>query len=177
PTDYPYLRVTDFSNYAIDETNLKYLTIEDWQQLKRYTISSDDVYISIAGTTGIVGIVPKRLDKSHLTENAAKIILDNKNEIQKEYLVYYLSSTLGQHQIGIRTTKTSQPKLALTRIKQIPLPQPSIETQRTISRYLSSIDNKISIEINTKKSLESLFNSLLHHLMTGKVRVPYEQRI
>jgi hypothetical protein len=49
-TRYPYIRVTDFNEYGVDTTSLKYLTAETRNEIQRYTISSDDVYISIAGS-------------------------------------------------------------------------------------------------------------------------------
>ncbi|MCO5382313.1 MAG: restriction endonuclease subunit S [Methanosarcina barkeri] len=71
-TNYPYLRVVDFKSGTIDKTNLKYISLGDYENIKQYIISSNDVYISIAGTIGLVGIIPKELDGSNLTENAAK---------------------------------------------------------------------------------------------------------
>src|SRR5690606_708246 len=67
PTPYPYIRVVDFKDGSVDKTNLKYLTPQDYENIKQYTISSRDVYISIAGTIGLVGIVPPELDGANLT--------------------------------------------------------------------------------------------------------------
>ena len=171
PTPYPYIRVVDFRNGTINKANLKFLTPEDYQLLKRYTISSKDVYISIAGTIGLVGVVPPDLDGANLTENAAKIVLNDKR-LDQLFLVYALSSERGQEQIHQRAAKTSQPKLALTRIRQIPIPLPPILEHREIARILMTVDRKIEAEENRKRALEGLFKSLLHHLMTAKVRMP-----
>ena len=170
PTPYPYIRVVDFRNGTINKANLKFLTPEDYQLLKRYTISSKDVYISIAGTIGLVGVVPPDLDGANLTENAAKIVLNDKR-LDQLFLVYALSSERGQEQIHQRAAKTSQPKLALTRIRQIPIPLPPLLEQREIVRILQTVDRKIEAEENRKRTLEALFKTLLHHLMTGRVRV------
>ena len=171
PTPYPYIRVVDFRNGTINKANLKFLTPEDYQLLKRYTISSKDVYISIAGTIGLVGVVPPDLDGANLTENAAKIVLNDKR-LDQLFLVYALSSEQGQEQIHQRAAKTSQPKLALTRIRQIPIPLPPILEQREIARILQTIDRKIEAEENRKQALDDLFKTLLHNLMTAKIRVP-----
>ena len=60
PTAHPYLRVVDFADDGIDRSNLKYIDEETFEATKRYTIQAGDVYISIAGTIGRVGIVPRR---------------------------------------------------------------------------------------------------------------------
>ena len=48
-------------------------------------------------------------------------------------------------------------------------PQKFIQTQ--ISQILSTIDSKIESEENKKKALKELFKSMLHNLMTAKIRV------
>jgi type I restriction enzyme, S subunit len=46
-----------------------------------------------------------------------------------------------------------------------------MEEQTEIAQSLRQIDRKIKAETIRGNALEALFRSLLHHLMTGKVRV------
>jgi len=43
--------------------------------------------------------------------------------------------------------------------------------QHEIARILQAVDEKICAEEGRRAALEALFKTLLHHLMTGKVRV------
>lgn len=88
-TPFPYLRVTDFRGRSVDKANLKFLTATDHQLLKRYTISCDDVYISIAGTIGLVGTVPPELDGAHLTENAAKLVIRLPAQLDAQFMAFF----------------------------------------------------------------------------------------
>lgn len=171
PTPYPYIRVADFSNWSVKTTELKYLTPDDREVIKKYIITHDDVYISIAGTIGLVGSIPLKLNKANLTENAARLIIRDPKRLDKLFLIGYLASKRGQYEISTRTSKTSQPKLALNRIKQIPAPLPPLPVQQKIASILSAVDKKIEAEENKKKALEDLFKTLLHNLMTAKIRV------
>lgn len=171
PTPYPYIRIVDLKNESIDRTTIKFLSPNDYEILKQYTISSNDVYISIAGTIGLVGTIPSELDGANLTENAAKIVLKDQKKLNKHFLVYFLLDESGHKQILLRTTKTSQPKLALVRIKQIPIPLPVLREQQEISHILESVDLKIEAEEARLQALSTLFQTLLHHLMTGQVRM------
>ena len=56
-------------------------------------------------------------------------------------------------------------------LKESKIPLPPLPIQQKIASILSAIDAKIEAEVNKKKALEALFKSMLHHLMTGKVRV------
>ena len=56
-------------------------------------------------------------------------------------------------------------------INKLKIPLPPLPVQQKIASILSAIDAKIEAEENKKKSLEELFKTLLHNLMTAKIRV------
>lgn len=157
PTQYPYLRVRDFACGTISEKDLRYLSEETHFKISQYTISHEDIYISIAGSIGIAGIVPKHLCGANLTENAAKLVIKDKSKLEQSYLVYYLN-TLGQHQIKKQVKTTSQPKLALFRIEQLKIPLPSLTQQRRIVAILDKADR---IRRQRKEAIK-LTEKLLH---------------
>ena len=88
PTLYYYLQVTNFQNNSIDSTNLKFINKNTYNILQKYDITENDIYISIAGTIGKVGIIPKQLNGSILTENAVRL---TNIKINKIFLLYYLN--------------------------------------------------------------------------------------
>ncbi len=59
----------------------------------------------------------------------------------------------------------------LSFIKSFPIPLPPLSEQGRIAEVLSAVDEKIQAEERKKRALEGLFKSMLHHLMTGKIRV------
>lgn len=164
-TKYPYIRVTDFSDKGtIDSQNLKFLNKETQKQIRRYTISSNDLYISIAGTIGKTGIIPTELDGANLTENAAKLVFKDLNKIIPKFIYYHTLSTDFIEQAGIATKTVAQPKLALTRLGKIQIPIPDISTQREVIYKIDKL-NKI-IESLKKKLLgrHEHFVALKHSL-------------
>ena len=168
-TKYPYIRVSDFNNGTVDFQNIKYITSEINKKIKRYTISSQDVFISIAGTIGLAGLIPDVLDGANLTENSAKIY--NLKTIKKEFLSIILNSYIVQKQIYSYLGKTSQPKLALFRIEKLLILIPAINEQQKIASILSGIDAYIQKNQEYKKKLEKLKKGLMQNLLTGKIRV------
>jgi type I restriction enzyme M protein len=141
-TNYPYIRVSDFINGTINLESLKYIDEHVFNQIKNYTISKDDIYISIAGTIGLVGLVPDELDGKSLTENAAKIVV-NTEKISKEFLYNILSSEHVQNQIKDNTRAVGVPKLALKRIETLKIPVPSLSEQQKIVSEIEKIESKI----------------------------------
>ncbi|MEL6457540.1 MAG: restriction endonuclease subunit S [Cyanobacteria bacterium J06621_15] len=171
-TNYPYLRVCNFVRGSIDETSLRFLTEETRSKISKYTISSDDVYISIAGTIGIVGTVPKHLSNANLTENAAKLVIQNKNKLNRSYLVHYLN-TLGQHQIKKQVNATSQSKLPLFRIHKIKIPLPPLEKQCHIAAILDKADSVFRKREQVIELTEELLRSKFLEMFGNPVTNPY----
>lgn len=60
-------------------------------------------------------------------------------------------------------------------IKQFLVPVPPLPKQQDISNALYKVHRKIQAENLHKTTLEVLFTCLLHHLMTGKLRVNSEE--
>jgi len=48
---------------------------------------------------------------------------------------------------------------------------PSVDEQEEVVLTIKRIDAKIHINTDKLKTLQSLFKSMLHHLMTGQIRV------
>ena len=130
-TSHPYIRVSDFKDQTVDLTNLRFVPEKLYERIARYTISSSDVYISIAGTIGMMGTIPESLDGANLTENAARLSFDH-SLLDKHFLVAIGNSETIQSQMRSLTHAVGVPKLALERIKTIRFPLPSIDTQRAI---------------------------------------------
>lgn len=168
-TPYPYIRVTDFENMSVNMTNLKYLTKEVQQKIKNYTISKDDIYISIAGSIGKVGIIPDKLHNANLTENAAKIV----HSMDKKYLAFYLNSSEVQSQIAFFTKATTQPKLALYRIENLKIKIPPLETQKQIvkllEKHLQHADKTGEFIESALNKAKQLKQSLLKSAFLGKL--------
>ena len=170
-TGLPYIRIVDFRDRTVDSYQIKYLRPETHKVIRRYTIRSSDIYISIAGTIGLVGIVPCVLDGANLTENAAKITIFNYQLLSQHVLLAFLVSRAGQAQIYRRINALGQPKLALQRINTISIPLPSICEQRTISTTLASVGDGIDQLREEDASLQSLKAAATDMLLTGRVRM------
>jgi type I restriction enzyme S subunit len=170
-TQYPYIRIVDFMNETVKINALKYLNEETYKKIYRYIITKNDIYISIAGTIGLVGTIPDELDGANLTENAARLVIKDEQFIQKDFVAKFLNSETAQKQIENLTVKTSQPKLALTRIEQIKIPVACYIEQSNIVKILKACDDKITALEHEAELLDELFQALLEQLMTGQLSV------
>lgn len=153
-TDHPYLRIADFGENTIDQSDLHYITDETYAEISRYIITSEDVYLSIVGSVGKTGVIPKELDGANLTENAARII--SQSTLPK-YLCAYLSSPITQDDIQGRIRSATLGKLSLLNIKDISVPIPTKEEQAEIVRILDSLFAK---EQQAKEAAEAVLEKI-----------------
>ena len=147
-TEHIYLRVTNMKNQTILLDDLKYIEDDVFEEIKNYTISSDDLYLTIAGTIGEVGEIPKEVSGMNLTENAAKltgIICD------KMYLMYSLLSSIPQEHFKSKFHQVAQPKLSIETASSTLLPLPPLDEQQ---RIVLKIEELFSVLDNIQKALE-----------------------
>ena len=174
-TVHPYIRVADMVNNTIKKDELKYISDVIYNKIQNYTISSRDVYISIAGTIGRVGLVPDNLEGANLTENAAKIVL-NENKINKVFLVYELLTDVLQSQIKSLTVQAGVPKLAISRIESLKIYCPPLSEQEKFADKVEQINKYIAAQQEELEQFETLLASLLQEAFTRILTWKYPRK-
>lgn len=170
PTPYPYIRVTDMRPGTVDTSDIKYVPESVFPVIKRYRIYQSDIFISVAGSLGIVGKVPKELDGANLTENADRI---TNIQCSQDYLLYTLMTPLIQNTIDSIRTVGAQPKLALTRIRQFEIPLPPTETEQwAIATAISDVDSLLDGLNRLIAKKRELHTGAMQRLLTGRTRLP-----
>lgn len=173
-TGYKYIRVADMKNGSVLLDNIKYIPIDIYPKIRNYTISKDNLYITVAGTIGQVGIVPDELDNANLTENADKLAVYLNN---KKFIYYMLNSNCIQYQIKQCTTKVGQPKLAIKRIQELIFPLPPLKEQKRIVEKIEELIPMIDqydkayceVELLNKKFPDDMQKSILQYAIQGKL--------
>ncbi len=168
-TPYPYIRVSDMFDGGVSLEDIRYVPEDVAPSIARYTISKNDLFISVAGTLGLVGKVPKELDGANLTENADKL---TKIQTDKDYLLAVLQSPWVQKSVENEKTSNAQPKLALERIRGFRIPVPPLAEQRKIAEILSTWDRAIEVAEAQLSAAHSAKRALMQQLLTGKRRFP-----
>lgn len=172
PTDHIYIRVTDMKNGSVSTDDIHYIDDKMFEVIKQYTISRDDLYITIAGTIGEVGEIPEMFNNANLTENAAKFVFNNEL-LERSWLRNILNSKHCQIQFLDKTKKvTAQPKLALTRIATTLIPLPPVSEQKRIvaeiEKQLTKTKQLKEHIVGNQKATEQLIKALLHQAFEVK---------
>ena len=170
PTPFPYIRVRDFKGFSVNPSDIQYLTQDIQKDISRYIIRKEDIFISIAGTIGRVGIIPAELDGANLTENAARIVLGDDGILERDFLKYCLASPQIQSDIASRRSKNAQPKLALAQIRNLEIPLPPLPEQKKIAHILSTVQRAIEAQERIIGTTTELKKALMQKLFTEGMR-------
>lgn len=166
-TAHVYIRVTDMKDNTIKLSDMKYIDDYVYEHIKNYTINASDLYLTIAGTIGSVGVVPKEVDGMNLTENAAKL---TQIGCIKEYLLYALLSTIAQEHFTSRFHQVAQPKLSIETASKTPIAMPPIGEQnrivKEIKRYLAAIkiieEGQTDLETTISQAKSKILDLAIH---------------
>ena len=158
---HPYIRVRDLGKSKTLELNSSYEYVDEitQKQIQRYITQKGDILISIVGTIGLIAIVGDSLNGANLTENCVKLVkLDN---IDSEYLYYFLKSPFGQQNISRGTVGAVQAKLPIKNIQEFSINCPKlVSDQRRIASILSSLDRKIELNNKINADLEEMAQAI-----------------
>jgi len=127
-------------------------------------VPKNKVLLTCRGST--CGAINVTTQEAFVTNNAM-ILYEDDSKINWQFLSYVLI----EYNVLNLKTGSGQPQITKGTLINHLIPLPPLETQKKIASILSAVDEKIQAEENRKKALEDLFNTLLHNLMTGKMRV------
>ena len=165
-----FLRITDINEDGfVNWGTVPYGCIED-ENIQKFKLSEGDIlFARIGATTGktciIGGATPHAIFASYL------IRFVSNEELYSKYVFYFTQTRRYQELVNAGKEGKLKKGLSATELKNFKIPLPPIATQQKIATILSAVDRKIETEETKRKSLDELFKSLLHNLMTGKLRV------
>lgn len=170
---FPYIRAGQLKNGTVIPEGQLYLEEHTQKSISRYTVSTGDIYITIVGACiGDTGIIPEEYNNANLTENAAKLC-NLKEGISNKFLSLWLRSSFLQDIINSEIKSGAQGKLALARIKSLPLLLPPLPEQHEIVRrveqlfaWADSIEKQVN---NALASVNNLTQSILAKAFRGEL--------
>lgn len=172
-TGYPYIRAGQLKNGTVKSIDQLYLEPHVQKQISKYTVNENDTYVTIVGASiGDAGLIPKQFSGANLTENAAKFC-NYKKELCVEYLSFWLQSQYLQNLIKFEIKSGAQGKLALSRIKKLPIPYPTKEEQveivKQIKQFFSLAEQIAQHVTNAKARVDKLTQSILAKAFRGEL--------
>ena len=187
PEEWDVVRLGDVAEQRKETTNprdgdWKYVGLEHIDpgesHLKRYGFSNEVRSSKSKFYSGdiLYGKLRPYLDKGVLVDfegicSTDIIVIKTKENLNETLLAYLVHINEFREYATKTMTGVNHPRTSWRTLSQFYIPLPPLSIQQKIASILSTADKKIEVEQTKRKALDELFKSLLHNLMTGKVRV------
>lgn len=163
---FPWVSISDMKPFGtITETKEKISNYALEKYFKNVS-RAGTLLMSFKLTIGRTSILA--IDAVH---NEAIVSIYPIGSIDKMYLLYYLP-TIDFSKYFDKAVKGNT--LNKDKMLVIPIAIPPLPVQKRIAEILQTVDEKIQAEEKKKQALDNLFNSMLHMLMSGKLRVKFQ---
>ncbi|MGB6055730.1 MAG: restriction endonuclease subunit S [Burkholderiaceae bacterium] len=173
--NYPVLRIPNVEPGKVNDAELKYCDLSDAEAGKYLLQNGDLLFIRTNGVLDRLGscaVYDGQPEKALFASYLIRARL--KPDIDPRFVAYFYASSLGTSLVAGRATPAADGKYNLNTgtIDSLPLPLPAtLDEQCEIVAILDALDRKIALHRQKRAVLEELFQSLLHKLMTGDIRV------
>jgi len=169
---FPILRMNNLRGGRISTVDLQYVELSNNDFLK-YKLNRGDLLFNRTNSFELVGKTSLfDLESDFVFASYLIRIVPHPDRMVPAFCNYYLNADMTQDRLkGLATRAIGQSNINATKLRSLLIPLPSLEVQREISASLRAVDQKLDSEEVRKKGLDALFSTLLHHLMTGKLRV------
>lgn len=147
----------------------RYITLDKYSELKRYTVNPGDVLITIMGTCGRCAVVPDDIPLAINTKHLCCITL-NKEKCLPEFLhAYFLRHPAAKKYLMQKEKGAIMSGLNMGLIKDMPVVLPPLEVQQKLSEKLALIEKLKKLHRAHLEQLDSLFASLQHRAFRGEL--------
>ena len=170
-TGVPFVRSQNVYQDGLRWDDVCFISKEQHQKMKNSQLKPRDVLLNITGASiGRCYYLPDQFGEGNVNQHVC-IIRCEHAQIQHIYLAHFINSDFGQKQIMNLQAGGNREGLNFQQIRAMELPLPPLDEQLEISNVILSIESNISKRTAKLNSLCRLKKSLMHDLLTGKVRV------
>lgn len=168
----PFVTVLNITSGRVDFGGLKYITPEDHQQYQRRAqAQKGDVLISKDGSIGIPCFVDTDREFSFFVSVA--LVKPKKGLLDGKFLYWVLRTPHLQERMKERSRGDMICHLVLREIRDLLVPLPPIETQRSIVALIESFHEKLEPLIETQRTcsaeIASVMPSILNQAFSGQL--------
>ena len=170
-TGIPFLRSQNIRAFRYDSKNLMFIDSDFHTQIKKSSISADDVAIVRSGYPGTTCVIPKEIKIANCSDI---LVLTTKPEVLNPHFVaIFMNSQKGKEIVFEGKVGMAQQHFNTKKLQETFLPLPSIsEQQEIVSRVESLFAKADAIEEkykNLKTKIETLPQTILHKAFKGEL--------
>ncbi len=159
----PFLRAGNIQGGTVSDKDLKFLTSEKHEILKKGHLKRGDVLLTNRGEIGKTAIVPEKFDGANLNSQIAWLRPDER--LLSAFLYYCLNTPSAIASLTSQRTGTALQQLTIRQIKNFEIPIPQLaEQQRIVAKLdaaFAEIDTAIEAAEDSTNNIDAIFEKIL----------------
>jgi type I restriction enzyme S subunit len=161
---YPLVTSKNIRDGKVDLSDVYLISDSDFHEINRRSkVNQFDLLVSMIGTVGEVCFEPNQ--PSYAIKNVG--LIKTGNELLGRFLVGYLSSRMGQEQIELATSGSTQKFIGLGKLRSLRVLLPPLAEQKRIVDVVSSVDAYIDALQQQADTARTARNAVLHELLSA----------
>lgn len=169
-TPKPYLRNKNVQWGRIDVTDLLEMDFNE-RELAKHRLLPGDLLVCEGGEPGRAALWNGEISECYY-QKALHRLRPKDERATNRFLSYWLMFSLKlQSLYGVAGASSTIAHLPEVQLKALPIPKPTRSEQDEICVILEAADKKLGVIEKKHAALTALFRTLLHQLMTARIRV------
>jgi type I restriction enzyme S subunit len=170
-TGYPFLRTSNVYWGRIELESVSRMHI-DPTQLMGKDLQVGDLLVCEGGEIGRAAVWQDELPHCTFQNHLHRLRAKDPDQINSRFVMAWLDEGFRHRRLYEGAgNKTTIPNLSRARLAELFIPVPTITEQNGIAHTFQTLDRKIALHEKKRTALQDLFKTLLHHLMTARIRV------
>ena len=145
----------------------RFITVQKYEQLRRYTVRPRDVLITIMGTCGRCAVVPDDMCTAINTKHLCCITLDRGRCLPEFMHAYFLGHPVARRYLERSAKGAIMSGLNMRVIKSLPIPAAPLDLQHRFATIAKSIEQQKASQRAHLAELDTLFASLQSRAFRG----------
>lgn len=156
PVGIPFLRSLNIEPFGVNTNDLKFITTEFHQRIKKSILRPGDVAIVRTGKPGTCAVIPHWLTEANCSD---LVLVRCGEEIRPHFLCYWVNS-IASHHISSHTVGAVQQHFNVGAAKTMNVAVPSLQLQDKVVEVLRGLDDRITLLRETNATLEAIAQAL-----------------
>lgn len=147
----------------------RYITVEKYDALRRYTVRPGDVLMSIMGTCGRCVVVPSDIGTAINTKHICAITVDARKALPDFVRAAFLWHPMSRQFLARMTKGSVMDGLNMGIIKATPIPLPDLGAQQAFVDRMKAIDECTCMTAELQTQSDELFASIQARAFRGEL--------
>lgn len=152
----PFFRSQNIERLRINTVDLKFISAEFHERLKKSALSPGDVVIVRTGKPGACAVIPENFPVANCSD---LVIVRCGEQVNPRFLAFYMNSVAAHH-VDSHLVGAVQQHFNVGSARKLTMRLPEFWEQNAIARILGTLDDKIELNQRMNDTLEMMARAL-----------------